>query len=339
MPADSAPADASVRDAVAALLDGPAPAAVDRLPEGTNPVYRVARDDPGAADVVAKVVTRGSVDRIATAATVLRRVGATPGVPTPRFVGFDADPPGLDAPLLVTEAVDVEPIPPHGQGVPDAVVDQAVREAGRVLGRLHDAFAFDGVGALGLADGDLVVGDRFDDWPAVVDAITDRLFAGLADSRFADLHDPLDTWVADTAARVLADHRPTPVLVHGDYRWANLALDVDADPVTRAVFDWEAPLVGSAEYELALTECILVDRHGRPQGRREHLHGVLRDGYDETNVVPRGAAAERRRRLYRVMGRIRLMKELDEAVTGGAAARDERAADHRDAIARVTGVE
>ncbi|WP_327051803.1 phosphotransferase family protein [Halomicrococcus gelatinilyticus] len=161
-----------------------------------------------------------------------------------------------------------------------------------------------------------------------------------------------------------------PVVNHGDYRLGNLRVDAAAvttdrgEPtdewgdgettdewgdgettdewgdgettdewdgdVTNGVLDWETPIAATAEYELAVTEAILVDWPWVDDERDRRLRERLYEGYRAVRDLHRDEAFEKRRRLYRVAGRVRLMRHVEEEMMGRSeAAVDDRAAEHR----------
>lgn len=95
--------------------------------------------------------------------------------------------------------------------------------------------------------------------------------------------------------------------------------------VTAAVLDWESPVATTAWYELAVTEALLVDWPELDGDERARCRDRLYAGYETTNALARDEGFEERRRAYRVLARMRLMRNLREEMAG----RPERAVDAR----------
>jgi len=124
-----------------------------------------------------------------------------------------------------------------------------LRAGGRLLGRLHEAFAFDRVGGLGRADGAL--------------RLRQPARRNLLASSLVPVPGPGG-----------ADGRPQPVLTHGDYQPSNLLV---ADGEVTAVLDWGNAHVTDAGYALARAETRFVDLPRLDDRRR--AREAFRDGY------------------------------------------------------------
>ena len=209
-------------------------------------------------------------------------------------------------------------------------------------------------------DAGIALDREFDDWPALFEAWLGQQVERLADTRFDDCVPALETFVERATERLSGALEPEagfePVVTHGDYRLGNLRVDAAAfdtdgrettdewgggEPtcewdgdVTNGVVDWETPIAATAEYELAVTEAILVDWPWVDDERDRRLRERLYEGYRTVRDLPRDEAFEKRRRLYRVAGRVRLMRHVEEEMAGRAAsAVDDRAAEHRTFLA------
>lgn len=240
----------------------------------------------------------------------------------------------LEDPFFVAEAVDgdhyerAELSPETFEGV--------CREAGRNLGDLHVQFPVDRFGLHRVtAEGTIEPAREFDDWPELFGALLDRNLELLAETEFEDLVPELRAFVDDAAP--VFDSQFQPRLLHFDYRPGNLLLDPGDPPVTAGVIDWEAPLGAPAEFELAVTESILIDRPGLDRERRERLRGLLYEGYRESASLDRDDGFSERRRIYRVFGRVRMLRHLDLEVGDDPKRRDERAREHRELLDGLLG--
>lgn len=321
--------DAELRDATA----------VER---GRNSVYAVALRD--GRELVLKVGDHHFADGCRAEPHVLERVAERTAVPVPTVVGTGEL---GDRPYFLAERAPGETVESEPERLAPATAERVCFEAGRNLGDIHAAFPADGWGLLGVERGGDGLGfaREFPDWPAYYEAWLTHNAERFEDARFADLVPDVKA-VATEAADDLREHGPfDPVLVHNDYRLGNLLVSPDATPpedsadasdaVTNAVLDWAPPTAATAEYDLATTEALLVDRPGFGEGRTERLRERLYEGYRRTNDLERDEAFESRRRLYRLGTRLRLMVNLREETAGRADdAVDARAREHRSALER-----
>lgn len=280
--------------------------------------------------------------------SLLELVADRTEIPVPAVVGrgtLDGDPYFLAERVSgLNPACDPERLDPE-------TFEQVCVEAGHNLGALHDAFPADGWGLLGVEPGadELHFEREFDDWPTYFETWLTHNVERLEDTRFADLVPALEARAGELADE-LRDLGPfDPVITHGDYRLGNLLVEpenasvtddsmVDA-PVTNAVLDWATPVAATPEYELAVTEAILLDWPAFDDDRQCRLRQLFYEGYRRTNDLQRDDGFEARRRLYGFGARLRLMVNLREEMAGRPeAAVDARAREHR-SVLREYGVE
>ena len=360
--ADASLSDRDVTRAVGTVLSDAT--VVDARPadHGKNAVYFVTVAEPDRAEartVVLKVGTRFGGDAFLREPALLSLVDERTSIPVPTVHGTD-DGDVLGDPFFVAEAIPGETAAFSPGDLAPAAFERVCYEAGRNLAALHDAFDVAGVGPLTPGDDggpdDLALGREFDDWPALFEAWLGQQVERLADTRFDDCVPALESFVERATERLSGALEPEagfePVVTHGDYRLGNLRVDAAAfdtnggeptgewsggEPtgewggdVTNGVVDWETPIAATAEYELAVTEAILVDWPWIDDERDERLRKRLYEGYRETADLADGVAFEERRHLYRVAGRVRLMRHVEEEMAGRPeAAVDDRAAEHR----------
>ena len=355
--ADASLSDRDVTRAVGTVLSDAT--VVDARPadHGKNAVYFVTVAEPDRAEartVVLKVGTRFGGDAFLREPALLSLVDERTSIPVPTVHGTD-DGDVLGDPFFVAEAIPGETAAFSPGDLAPAAFERVCYEAGRNLAALHDAFDVAGVGPLTPGDDggpdDLAPDREFDDWPALFEAWLGQQVERLADTRFDDCVPALESFVERATERLSGALEPEagfePVVTHGDYRLGNLRVDAAAvmtddgetrdewaGDVTNGVVDWETPIAATAEYELAVTEAILVDWPWVDDERDRRLRERLYEGYREEGELASGEAFEKRRRLYRVAGRVRLMRHVEEEMAGRAAsAVDDRAAEHRTFLA------
>lgn len=283
------PTRAAVADAASAALDREV-AAVEPFPEGMNAVYRVAFER--GADAVVKVGTYASGPELLSGPPLLDRLAHETDVPVPEVLAVVPETDGpLDDAFYCMSSVD-------GRRTADvrdlspAAHERFAREAGRHLAALHD-LPYDGpFGHLVADDGELVPGHAFDDWEpafrAMVEYRLDR-FEERVDDRFHDLEPAFRDALAAFANRV-ADRAVDRSVCYRDYHAKNVVFDPsdDADPVVRAVVDWNFRPAGDAPLDLAVAEMNLVDFPVGDAERADELRSALRTAY----VDVRGGAVD-----------------------------------------------
>jgi Ser/Thr protein kinase RdoA (MazF antagonist) len=300
----------AVREAAAVAVDG-ATRVTDVAPIETGSAATFALSVDGRPAVL-KVDVAGEGPPVEPA--VCRLVGRETPVPVPAVLGEGIDGP-LDNPHFVTTRARGE------TGVPpaDLSADRFVRlcrEAGGHLAALHDCRTFDGCGRLE-RDGDDLVAEGAT-WPETFERLARYNAEGLADTRFADLAESVEARLLSTADALRGDDPPA-VLVHNDYRPENVAVDrSDEGPVVESVLDWGARLVATPSFELVTTETLLIERPWLDETLRRRARRALYGGYDAARSAapadPRpdvtGRRFRRRRREYRLVLQVRLMRHL-----------------------------
>ncbi|WP_440008721.1 phosphotransferase [Halomicrococcus sp. SG-WS-1] len=359
---DDSLSEDDARRAVETVLPEATVRAVEPADHGKNAVRFVTVAEPGGETrtVVLKVGTRFGDDGFRAESHLLSLVAERTEIPVPAVLGSD---PGetVGDPFFVTEGVDGRNVEASPTRLAPGAFERVCFEAGRNLGDLHGAVAVEEFGALRSGDGGLAVARAFEDWPSMFGEWAAMQVERLEDGRFADLVPALTSYFEDAADRLAASpHSFEPVVTHNDYRLGNLLLDpavtegeerddrldatTDANgdgdatvgesgdatvseggDVTAAVLDWESPVATTARYELAVTEALLVDWPELDADERARCRERLYAGYETTNALARDEGFEERRRTYRVLARVRLMRNLREEMAG----RPERAVDAR----------
>ncbi|MFD4972927.1 phosphotransferase family protein [Streptomyces sp. NPDC058424] len=209
-----------------------------RLPGGVSSLtYASTLHIPAesAQSVVVKVAPPGLAPvrnrDVLRQARVIRALDAVPVMRVPSVLFEDDGAPPLFAMELVPgdsyePLLDVMPDPPTAE-----VVGRRARAAARMLARMQSLSPE----SLGLADEPVVtVKEELDRWALLLDTVDDDICPG-----HRELYDALAERVPNPV---------TPVLVHGDYRLANMLFLGDA---LNAVIDWEIWSVGDPRTDLA----------------------------------------------------------------------------------------
>lgn len=144
---------------------------------------------------------------------------------------------------------------------------------GKALGRLHEAFEFDGYGRLALADGEFTA--EHADWERWFRQYGHRAIQRLP-AAFDSLREELRALVAKTPDRTAS----SPRLFPWDFRPGNALV---ADGSVTAVLDWEAPLAAPPALSVAKSEYLVADWYVDDP---DPLRQAFRDGYDAVRAVP-----------------------------------------------------
>lgn len=289
-----APLDHPDVDAVAAATERAFDRRVESvtvIPEGLNGVYRVRFGDGERA--VVKVATLATDATFRAEARVFARTAAHDGVPAPAVLG--TIPPGaLDAVGYATEYVPGRSIP-RVLDLPADAHERLVAESARYLAAVHRLEPDDAFGDLVVGNDGLAVADPRGSWRALyADLCEDRVeqmrgegVTADADAPFADLAGAFERAFAAFAG----DASPSPVLLHSDYRPANLVFAPGNDdrPLVRAVLD-PGTTTGDRLFDVALAECALVDTPLSGTERAARLRDVLRSTYRAEAGVDADAA-------------------------------------------------
>lgn len=290
-------------------------ASATRIPEGLNAVYRVDLAD--GTRLVLKAATVATDEDARPEPRVLDRIARDTDVPVPGVVdAVDPADSELGVAFYLTEFCD-------GRTTPDARTldsrthERLVAESGRYLAGIHSVDVADRFGRLRVANGDLRVTDPVPNWTSWFRTFTRDRVAKLAGegftaddaARFAD-RVPAARSAFDAFEDVVGRDGVEPVLLHGDYRPANLVLAPSGEqPVVRAVIDIGAD-IGDGLFDLALAEMGLVGIPIIDDDRAAALRETLRTIYrNHRSVEP--PAFERRYPFYRLYALVKCLGALD----------------------------
>ncbi|MGW9551874.1 phosphotransferase family protein [Citricoccus zhacaiensis] len=230
---------AAARNAAPWAGAGPAPevAGMRRLPGGVSSLTYAAVIRAGRADgypVVIKIAPPGLAPvrnrDVLRQSRLMAAIGATGALPVPRILmDDDGDPPLFVMDLAPGQSyeplLDVAENPPPPSVVRERALVAAASLAG--LQGLDPVLAGTGEPVLGLRT-------ELDRWERLLQTVPDEIVPG-----HAELYRRLAAAVPTDAA---------PVLVHGDYRQANMLFE---GPVLNAVIDWEIWSLGDPRLDLA----------------------------------------------------------------------------------------
>lgn len=260
--------------------------AVSSFDEGMNAVYRVSFEDDGS-DAVLKAGTVTGGSKLLSGPALLERISRETSLPVPDVLAVvpHGDEHVEHAYFLLTHVdgrrvADVTDLSPTAR-------ERLARAAGRHLAAIHD-LPFDGpYGRLHATDGELFVDHGFESWEACLEAIVDYHLERL-EPRFADLEPSIGD-AAATFSSVVDEGAVDKSILYRDYHPKNLVLEPDdAEPLVRAVLDFNFRPVGDAPLDLAVAEANLVDLPAGGTDRADPLRTALRESY----VRARGGALE-----------------------------------------------
>jgi len=285
--------DGVVRDLLATACPERTVVAVDPIGRGNRKDTALVRFAEGSPLVVQRATDRRA---IRTEARLLRAIGERTTVPVPAVPAVHA---------VGTHDGEAYLLAAHvgGADLHERFVDLSrptrralVERFGGWLAELHEAFAFEGYGALTVADGDAdgtdvwrdegdrtagLVAER-DNWASWFEehatAAVERLPAA-----FDDLRGRLAACVADAPE----GGSPPARLYPWDFRPGN-ALVADGD--VQAVLDWEAPLAAPPALSVATAEYLVADWY---VAESAPLRRAFRAGYERERPYPDPAPAHR----------------------------------------------
>ncbi|WP_225333913.1 phosphotransferase family protein [Halomicrobium urmianum] len=219
-------------------------------------------------------------------------------VPVPEILVFEPDPDMDVPPYFVTARLEGDNLAEAFPELTTDVRERVMRQAGEMLGDLHEEIAFEAYGWLDLWEDRIIVRDLTGSWREYFRELTWGHLDGLEGTPFADLRERAEA--ALEPAMDLVPEEGVPRLVHDDFRPANLLFDGDLeDPIT-AILDWQDVLAAHPEYHVAATEFLFVDSSFRDPEVRDRLRGALHDGYRSERAFEFGEAYERRRPIYQL---------------------------------------
>lgn len=176
--------------------------------------------------------------------------------------------------------------------MPEKVKKNMLKEAGRILGKLHSETNFDSVGNFHYTEQGLKLREK-EVWSnALFDSMGHHL-TGLENTYFEPVIEEAEN-AFEKYKHLVDEIKFEPVLVHEDFRPGNLIVKNNE---IEAVIDWERALVGHNEYDLFKAERDFIDLKFRTENIREKYRGYLLDGYREVRELEDDW--EQRRDFYR----------------------------------------
>lgn len=279
------------------------------LDRGRDIIYRVDIDGrDGSVQAILKAAGHSDAEQLRREAEVLEHVSRTTAVPVPGVIGAVPAPSEEYPPYFLMEFVDGCCL--NSLGNPYAGNDAFGSDelatlsasAGRHLARIHELGPLDGAGPISVVNDHLESVDSVTAWHERVRRSlraphVDQLGAVEVDVR---------TFV-ENGIDLITDVDLVPI--HGDYRPGNLVLDPEHFDV-RAVLDWGDARSAHHEYDLVLTEQYLSVWSPVDSELRQTVRENLYSGYRHRRELHRGERFERRRRLYRVLTRIDVLRRI-----------------------------
>ncbi|UPM44861.1 phosphotransferase family protein [Halocatena salina] len=234
-----------------------------------------------------------AVDALAVESHVLTVVAERTSILVPEVLAVDLSPSKLP-PYFVMEKSTGDSL--HGQ-FHDLALDKQKRlmaEIGTTLTVVHESFPFSTCGPLRVVDDTLKPVDEYQ-WTEWCDTQWTTCLERLRETRFADLVPELKSWYA--THRQYLPETSQAVLVHDDFRPANLLVDDAMESVT-AIIDWEDVLAAPPEYQLARLEFLFIDVYEFPTETQSQLRTALYDSYGRFQLTD---AYQKRRKLYQLL--------------------------------------
>lgn len=246
-------------------------------------------------------------------AAILHRLHRENVAPVMTVIGVDARGEIAGIPSLVVR--DTAGLPVFDiAGLSPANQEGLFREYGATIAALSDT-SFETFGLIS-ADGESIIDAerRWRDW--FLPRLDERRRA-LEDGAFADQLPAISTMVEHTRA----DFGPgeEPALVKGSYRFEQLLVDPEADPLIQAIRGFDRAVAGPPEYGYAIAHWAICGRTSRSPSFREAFEA----GYRSVAPIPSDPPAERRRTAYRLERLLGEMIGMERALAAGDLSEDE----------------
>lgn len=317
MPTDQSVPDEHIRGLVSELKPGWRVLDHSRIDHGTDSLWSLRVDtSDGVERVVLKAATADHVPPSAARLEprFMRRVASETPVPVPTVYAICDSHDTYPTPCFLMDAIDGENLEGRVAELPFEVQARLVSAAGRNIATIHELGTAPGIGRLGYQDGairpvETTAKGLLEQNLASAEAALSTLDSGgffpehaAKPDRFADLVDPLRTYLRETIPELPAPDPPR--YCHADYRYGNLLVDSDTGETT-AVLDWGLVSGQEPAHNIAFTECALLDRQRDGEERTAELRSLFREAYSERRG---GWAFDNRRRermgVYRLCYRI-----------------------------------
>jgi aminoglycoside phosphotransferase (APT) family kinase protein len=261
--------------------------------EGAHLVFHleVETDDDGHRECVLKATPPEQQPSCDSEARSLALLNAETDLPVPEVFGVVDEHESLPTPYFLMSTLPGTYHP--RRDLPDLSTDLVAgiaRSTGRHLAELHRLEAVDAYGYLTAEcertlDGDrpdpdpsqITVHDPAESWSDYLDAEVERVSAGLADTRFADLQRRVRTALEDRVESIAGGDAVGPVLARIDQSLDNVLVDPESGELT-GLLDWEFCVAATPSYDLAFVEHTLRGGHWRLLGEETALRVTVRSG-------------------------------------------------------------
>lgn len=254
---------------------------IDEQPRTIEPIRRGNRKGTAVArfleqpPVVVQVCDEPAWLR--TEATLLAEILERTSVPVPSVLAFGCH---EDVSYMLTEYVPGEDLHERFTELSPEARRTVVESLGSFLAQLHEAFRFDGYGAL-VQTGDTLTPERAE-WGGWFDEYADRAVARLPQS-----FDPVRPELRELLTGSSPTSSPPARLYPWDFRPGNALV---ADKSVSAVLDWEAPLAAPPSLSVAKAEYLVVDWYVPDPAP---LRDAFRAGYARVRPYPSVSPADR----------------------------------------------
>lgn len=236
-----------------------------------------------------------AVDTMERERHLLEEIRNHTSIPVPQVIETSRSPSGEIPPALTLEYVRGEPLGGAIQESSTEIQRQIMHEVGFYLGSLQDTFQFDSYGMLQLDNGMLVV-DGMDSWGEWFESRWQTAIEQLTETPYADMIPELKAWYDDQPDPAGSDQ--PPVLIHGDFRAANILVTKSTNQMITAILDWESVAAATSGFQLALVDQNLIDEYASLPEEQEQLRESLHKGYRETAPFSLDRTYRERQLLY-----------------------------------------
>ncbi|MFB6114820.1 MAG: phosphotransferase family protein [Candidatus Nanohalobium sp.] len=238
---------------------------------------------------------------------ILRFLSDIDALPTPEALFFDSSEEDFDFKHLVSEKVEGENLFLSW----DKIDLSVVKDAGRVIAKMHEEIRFNNHGKLGYRkESEEVYVEETERWVKMFSDILHSLTDNLEETGFSEYRSEIRELFEEN--RHVLRERPPAVLVHQEFSPRNLIV---RDSQIKGVLDWERSISADPEYDLFTAERHFTVKTNLFEGTsqtEEEIQEAFREGYREVRGLEDGW--RKRRKIYHLAYIVHVMWVLDEEV-------------------------
>lgn len=277
---------ADIEELLASAGVGTPIASVEVRDDWNGPAMRIALEDGARCRITIFPEEKAQARK---EAALSDRVATETHVPVPPILGVDIDASIGPQPSIL--ALDPDGLPVFDiAGLSPTNQRRLFEEMGASIARLHTAFAFGEFGVVG-ETGDSIP-EGMNTWERWMIPQIEMALDQLDETIQSNYLQAISACVDDARSAFMKKFEPT--LIKGTYRFPEILVDPDSDPLIVALRGLGEAIAAPAEYGYALAMWEYCERSNRSPSFRE----AFNSGYGSVRSVPSGDGFRRRRDCY-----------------------------------------